>query len=58
MMVYKNNKVVRKATQEAPIFIGPIMLHGDGKFGTYLQFFTKCILLLLVCVSFTIIGQP
>ena len=38
MMVYKNKKVVRKATQEAPIFIEPIMLYGDRKFGTYLQF--------------------
>ena len=40
MMVYKNKKFVRKATQETPIFIGPIMLHKDGKFGTYLHFFT------------------
>jgi len=34
MKVYKNKKVVRKATQEVPIFIGPIMLHGDGKVST------------------------
>jgi len=33
-------KVVRKSTQEAPIFIGPMMLHGDGKYDTYRHFFS------------------
>jgi len=31
MMVCKNKKVVRKATQEAPIFIGPIMHEQQGR---------------------------
>jgi len=40
VMVFKNKKVFRKATQEPPIFIGPMMLHGDGKYGTYHHFFS------------------
>ena len=38
--VFRHRKVVRKTTQEAPIFVGPMMLHGDGKFPTYLHFFS------------------
>ena len=38
--VFRHRKVVRKTTQEAPIFLGPMMLHGDGKFATYLNFFS------------------
>ena len=38
--VFRHRKLVRKTTQEAPIFIGPMMLHGDGKFPTYLNFFS------------------
>jgi len=38
--VFRHRKVVRKTTQEAPIFVGPMMLHGDGKFATYLHFFS------------------
>ena len=40
VMVFKHRKVVRKSTQEPPIFLGPMMLHGDGKFSTYLNFFS------------------
>lgn len=40
VMVYKNKKVVRRASQEPPIFVGPILLHGDGKYETYLNFFS------------------
>jgi len=39
-MVYKQTKVIRKKSQAPPIFIGPMMLHGDGKYSTYLNFFT------------------
>ena len=39
-MVYKNRKVVRRVSQDAPIFVGPMMLHGDGKFPTYHHFFS------------------
>ena len=38
--VFRHRKVVRKSTQEAPIFIGPMMLHGDGKYDTYRHFFS------------------
>jgi len=31
--------VVRKTTQEPPICVGPIMLHGDSKLASYLHFF-------------------
>ena len=40
VMVYKNKKLVRKSSMEPPIFIGPMMLHGDGKYATYLNFFS------------------
>jgi len=40
-MVYKNKKVLRKCSMEPPIFIGPIMLHGDGKYSTYHHFFSS-----------------
>ena len=41
--VFRHHKVVRKSTQQAPIFLGPVMLHGDRKFATYLNFFsTAC----------------
>ena len=38
--VFRHHKVVRKSTQQAPIFLVPMMLHGDGKFATYLSFFS------------------
>ena len=40
VMVFRQRKVVRKNSQEAPIFLGPIMLHGDGKYETYNFFST------------------
>ena len=40
LTVYKQKKVTRKSSSEAPVFIGPMMLHGDGKFATYLSFFS------------------
>lgn len=40
LMVFKNKRVVRRSSQEPPIFVGPLMLHGDGKLSTYLHFFT------------------
>jgi len=40
VMVFKHRKVVRKSTQEPPLFVGPMMLHGDGKYSTYLNFFS------------------
>ena len=39
-MVYRNCKVVRKCSQESLIFIGPMMLHGDGQFGSQHHFFS------------------
>jgi len=39
-MVFKHRKVVRKCTQEPPLFVGPMTLHGDGKYATYLNFFS------------------
>ena len=41
VLVFKNRKVVRRRTQEPPIFIGPMMLHGDGKRDTYKHFFVE-----------------
>jgi len=40
VMAYRNRKIIRKATQQPPIFIDPLMLHGNGKFDTYAHFFT------------------
>lgn len=40
LMVFKHRKVIRKCSQEPPIFLGPMLLHGDGKFSTYLNFFS------------------
>lgn len=40
VMVFRHTKVLRKKTQQSPIFIGPMMLHGDGKYATYLNFFS------------------
>ena len=54
VMVYRNRKLVRKCTQEPPIFIGPIMLHGDGRFATYHHFFSAVnsqILQFIPCLS-------
>jgi len=39
-MVFKNKNLLRKSSQEPPIFVGPVMLHGDGKLPTYLHFFS------------------
>jgi len=38
--VFKHKKVVRKSMQEPPVFVGPMLLHGDGKYATYLNFFS------------------
>jgi len=38
--VFKHRGVVRKATGDNPLFLGPVFLHGDGKFTTYLRFFS------------------
>lgn len=37
--VYKNLSVFRKGTEDHPIFIGPIFLHGNSDFETYGSFF-------------------
>jgi len=39
LTVFKNQSVLRSNTMRPPISIGPMFLHGDGKFVTYLQFF-------------------
>ena len=41
VMVFRNKKVVRKVSQKPAIFVGPLMLHGDGKFATYHHFLCK-----------------
>jgi len=38
--VFCHRKVVRNSTQKAPIFTGPMMLHGDGKYDRYRHFFS------------------
>jgi len=49
---FRHRKIVPKTIQEAPIFLGPMMLHGDGKFATYLNFFsTVCGALNSNCVD-------
>ena len=37
--VFKNNSELRNKTMQAPIFFGPMFLHGDGTYMTYLTFF-------------------
>jgi len=37
--VFKNKSVLRKRSNDFPLFVGPILLHGDGQFSTYRQFF-------------------
>ena len=37
--VFKNQSVLRNTTMQPPIFLGPLFLHGDGQFMTYLTFF-------------------
>ena len=39
LTVFKHMSVVRNANRQPPIFLGPMFLHGDGSFVTYLQFF-------------------
>lgn len=36
--VYKNRSVVRPETQDHPIMLGPMIVHGDGNFNTYMLF--------------------
>ena len=38
--VYKHQKVVRKETQEHPIFLGPVMLHKEADYTVYHSFFS------------------
>ena len=38
--VFKHKAVVRKNSGDFPLFLGPVMLHGDGQFGTYHHFFS------------------
>jgi len=38
LMVIKHRKIVRKSTQKPPVFVGSMLLHGDGKYATYLNF--------------------
>ena len=39
LTVFKNNSVLRRSTMQPPVFMGPMFLHGDGQFMTYLTFF-------------------
>ena len=38
--VFKHRAVLRRTTNDHPIFLGPILLHGDGTYATYRQFFS------------------
>ena len=38
--VFKNRAVVRPSSQDNPVFPGPVMLHHDDQFTTYLLFFS------------------
>ncbi len=38
--VYKNLSVLRRTTNDHPIFLGPVLLHGSAGFPTYHQFFS------------------
>jgi len=40
--VYRNMSVLRKTTRDHPIFLGPVMLHFDGRADTYTTFF-RCL---------------
>jgi len=40
--VYRNMAVVRKTTQDHPIFLGPVMFHYDGRLDTYKTFLRAC----------------
>jgi hypothetical protein len=40
VMAFKQPAIVRRTTDECPIFIGPLFLHGDAKYTTYCRFFT------------------
>ena len=39
-LVFKNMSVVRKVTNESPVFLGPVMFHFDAKTETYMSFFS------------------
>jgi len=54
--VFKNRAVVRSKTQESPIFLGPILLHCNGKFRTYHAFFCHLYGLLADGVASTEVG--
>ena len=38
LLVYKNQRVVRKNTNDHPIFLGPLLLHKDASYKTYKSF--------------------
>jgi len=39
LTVFKNTSVLRRSSMQPPVFLGPMFLHGDGQFITYLSFF-------------------
>ena len=41
VFVYKNTSVYRQDSQDHPIFLGPIMLHGQSTFDEYQSFFAE-----------------
>jgi hypothetical protein len=38
--VFKNKSVIRPGTQDHPIMLGPMCVHGDGQYATYSLFFS------------------
>jgi len=36
--VFKHHAVLRRNTNDYPVFLGPVLLHGDGSYTTYRQF--------------------
>ena len=39
--VFRNSAVVRRGTQESPIMLGPMLVHGDGEYNTYMFFLSR-----------------
>ena len=40
LLAFKNHDLVRRSTQAAPIFLGPVFLHFDASYQTYHRFFS------------------
>ena len=41
IIVYKNQRLIRKDTKQQPVFLGPLMLHKDASYTTYKTFLDR-----------------